>query len=185
MIGGGRLRRLAGLAPSWTRLAWWGLVSPALEAGPARVHQALVLDGSRLLLAVRADLCGWELPGGAARPGESGAEAACREVAEETGLAVEALRVVGVYRRTGFRPHTATVHLCRPLAGSLRPSRETPRVAWFPVDALPDTLFPWYRTPVADALAARPEPVSRCERLGLAAVWAGMRIDLRMRLGGP
>jgi hypothetical protein len=73
------------------------------------------------------------------------------------------------------------VYLCRAVGGVPTPSPETPRVAWHPLDALPETLFPWYRGPVEDALAGRPEPVERSEHQGVAAVLAGMRIDLRMR----
>ena len=67
-------------------------------------------------------------------------------------------------------------------AGELRPSRETPRVQWFPVDALPGTLLPWYREPLEDALAERDELVRRRERQGIGTVLAGAWIDLRMRL---
>ncbi|MBW1844622.1 MAG: hypothetical protein JRJ05_09800, partial [Deltaproteobacteria bacterium] len=43
-------------------------------------------------------------------------------------------------------------------------------------------LFPWFLEPLADALAESPEPVERCNYQGVAAVWAGFKIDLRMRL---
>jgi hypothetical protein len=54
-------------------------------------------------------------------------------------------------------------------------------VAWFDVERLPATLFPWYRVPLADASAERPGPVRRREHQGLRSVLAGMAIDLRMR----
>ena len=54
----------------------------------------------------------------------------------------------------------------------------------FPLDALPDTLFPWYRGPIEEALADAPEPVERRERWGVAAVAAGLVIDLRSRWRG-
>ena len=53
---------------------------------------------------------------------------------------------------------------------------------WFEVSALPGTLFPWYRAPLEDALQGESEPALRHEHQGIAAVWAGLRIDLRMRL---
>jgi len=77
------------------------------------------------------------------------------------------------------------VHRCRVLGGSLRPSAETPSVAWFPPTALPPTLFPWYRGPLADALASRREPVRLSERQGWRHVLAGFVIDLRTRWQGP
>lgn len=178
----GRLRRLARLIPIYARLAWWGLVAPrTAERRALVVHQAVVRSGRSVLLTVRSDLRGWELPGGNAEPGERDEEALRREVREETGLEVEVECLAGEYVRTGFRPHTARVYRCRPVGGALRPSRETPRVAWFDSERLPATLFPWYRTPLADALGDRVGPVLRHERQGLAAVLAGMAIDLRMR----
>ena len=96
-------------------------------------------------------------------------------------LAVEILRRVGDYRRSGFRPHLARVFACRVAGGAERPSPETPRLRWFDVRSLPGTLFPWYRLPLADALAGQ-EGVARREHQGAREVLAGLRIDLHMRI---
>jgi 8-oxo-dGTP pyrophosphatase MutT (NUDIX family) len=180
----GLARRLAGILPNYAKIAWFGLVSPRLE-GPLTVHQGVILgerDPLAVLLTVRHDLRGWELPGGHASGDESGEAAVCREILEETGVEVRVARVVGEYVRTGFRPHTARVYLCHPIGGQERPSGETPVVRWFPVDAVPDTLLPWYRGPLADALAGGDAPVRRDEHWGLRDILAGIQIDLRMRL---
>jgi hypothetical protein len=66
----------------------------------------------------------------------------------------------------------------------LRPSDDTPAVAWFPADALPDTLFPWFRAPLLDALGPGPRPFEREEWLGLAAIVSGLAIDLATRWRG-
>ncbi|MDJ0868384.1 MAG: NUDIX domain-containing protein [Myxococcota bacterium] len=144
--------------------------------------QGVILSERGVLLSVRSDLRGWELPGGNPEPGESEPNALRREIREETGLEVEVERHVGDYVRSGFHAHTARVFRCRPTGGTLRPSREAPVLRWFPPDAPPGTLFPWYRAPLRDALAAYGEPVVRRDEQGLAAIWAGMTIDLRMRL---
>ncbi len=179
----GLVGRLAGILPVYAKTAWWGLVQPrTTELEPLVVHQGAVLSERGVLLSVRSDLRGWELPGGNAEPGESGEQALRRELLEETGVEVEVERLTGVDHRSGFRPHTARVYRCRAVSGTPRPSPETPLVQWFPVEAVPDTLFPWYRGPLADAVAALPEVVVRQERWGPAAIAAGMWIDLRMRL---
>jgi 8-oxo-dGTP pyrophosphatase MutT (NUDIX family) len=179
-----RLRSLAAAPLVWARIAWFGLVAPRVsERGTLVVHQGVVLSERGVLLTLRGDLRGWELPGGSALPGEPDEAAVRREILEESGLEVAVEARVGDYVRTGFRPHVARVWRCRAVGGGLRPSAETPCVAWFDAGAPPETLLPWYREPLADALARRPEPVERHERLGAAAVLAGLRIDLRMRLG--
>jgi 8-oxo-dGTP pyrophosphatase MutT (NUDIX family) len=145
------------------------------------VVQGVVLSELGVLLTVRVDLRGWELPGGEPEPGESREEALVREVREETGIEVEVERVTGEYHRSGFLPHVAYVYRCRPVGGSLAPSFETPEVRWWDPDALPDTFFPWYRQPLRDGLSPGELPVVRHERQGLSAILAGMCIDLRMR----
>ena len=168
------------------RTAWWGLMSPCLsEREPLVIVQGVVLERGdevpRVLLSVRADIQGWELPGGNIEVGESTEEALRRELREETGLQVEIIRRVGDYTTTGFRPHRARVYLCRKTGGQLRTSRETPQVEWCRVDRLPGTLFPWYREPLADALAERDGPVERTRFQGISTIAQAISIDLRMR----
>jgi 8-oxo-dGTP pyrophosphatase MutT (NUDIX family) len=173
------------LLPAWGPLAWWGIFSGRRGAAEHVVHQAAILGEQGVLLTLRPDLYGWELPGGAPLPGESGEDAVRREVREETGLDVVVERVVGDYRRTGFGAHRARVYRCRVAGGTPRVSDETPAVAWFDPTALPRALFPWYRGPLADALADLPDPVEVHERQGLRSIASGMGIDLVMRWRGP
>ncbi len=182
---GGRGRRWRALLPDYARTAWWGIAGHRLAGpDPHRVVQGVVLSDAGVLLTVRVDLRGWELPGGAPDPGESEEAALVREVREETGVEVAVERFTGEYRRSGFLPHVARVYRCRAVGGAARPSEETPRVAYFDPAAPPDTLFPWYHQPLFDALRPAGEPVVRHERQGLGAIWAGLRIDLRMRWSG-
>jgi ADP-ribose pyrophosphatase YjhB (NUDIX family) len=180
----GLVRRLAGILPNYAKIAWFGLVAPRID-GPITVHQGVILSEGeplRVLLTVRHDLQGWELPGGHGAPGEPDEQVIVREIREETGLDVRVERVVGEWVRKGFRPHTARIYRCRVVGGRERPSGETPVVRWFSVDDLPDTLLPWYRGPLEAALADTDEPVHREEVWGLRDIVTGMVIDLRMRL---
>ena len=160
-----RLGLLLQALASYARIAWWGLVAPhTTEKRPLVVLQAVLLSPEgRVLLGVRSDLLGWELPGGTLEPGEGPEEALRREIREETGLEIEVERHVGDYVRRGFRPHTARVYRCSPRGGTLHPGAggEVLELPWFEPGAL---------------------PVQRDEHQGLRAVLAGMHIDLRMRM---
>jgi 8-oxo-dGTP pyrophosphatase MutT (NUDIX family) len=167
----------------WLGIASWGAYGRVHDARP--LVQAVLQGEAGVLLTLRRELRGWELPGGRAEPGEDERVALVREIREETGLAVEPGELVGEYRRSGFAAHRARVYRCRVVGGALRPSPDTPAVAWFDPAALPGTLFPWFRTPLLDALGPGPFPLEREERLGPAAIAAGLRIDLRTRLHDP
>jgi 8-oxo-dGTP diphosphatase len=175
---------LAAAARSYAKLAWWGLA--LAEREPLVVVQGVVLDRQRgVLLAVRRDLRGWELPGGRREPGETDERALVRELREELGIDANVVRFVGAWIRTGYRPHTARVYVCRTddEPGQRGPlGDETLQAAWHDPDHPPDTLFPWYREALARALHPEAEPALRHERSGFAAILAGARIDLQMRL---
>jgi 8-oxo-dGTP diphosphatase len=176
---------LLGALATYTKIAWWGLVAPRVsEKRPLVVMQAVILSHDGILLSLRSDLQGWELPGGTLEEGEGFEEGLLREVREETGLEVEVERHVGDYVRTGFRPHTARVYLCHPIGGELQLSWESLELRHFDPARLPETLFPWYLAPIEDALGVDAGPVVSTESQGLREIWAGIRIDLRMRLGG-
>ena len=198
----GRIGRLWGGFVDYARTAWWGLVAPRVtESRPLVISQAVILRPARgsarsqggaagpaapleVLLSLRSDLFGWELPGGTPEAEEAAEQTLLREVREETGIEVAIDRHVGDWTRTGFRPHTARVYRCRAIGGELAPSSETPRVGWFAVDALPTGFFPWYAEPLAGALPEAGAPIVATESQGFRTIWQAMKIDLVMRWRG-
>jgi ADP-ribose pyrophosphatase YjhB (NUDIX family) len=73
-----------------------------LETGPATPKvdlRAAVFDGDKILLVKEPDDGGWSLPGGWADVGETASEAAVREVREESGYRVRAVRLISAYDR--------------------------------------------------------------------------------------
>jgi len=74
----------------------------------------------------------WALPGGFVEVGETVEEAADREAAEETGLAVEVARLVGVYSDPERDPrgHNVSVaFIARVLSGELSAGTDASEVA--------------------------------------------------------
>ena len=74
-----------------------------VETGPATpkvdVRAAVFRNDSGILLVKEPDDGGWSLPGGWADVGESASEGAVREVREESGYRVRAVRLISAYDR--------------------------------------------------------------------------------------
>ena len=102
-------------------------------------------DDGRLLLIQRSDNGLWAMPGGGLEVGETVAQAAAREVLEETGIAVEINGVVGIYSDPKHviayddgevRQQFAICLSARPTGGAPETSPETVQVRWVEPDDL-------------------------------------------------
>ena len=125
------------------------MVQPGYATPKVDVRGAVLRDGKILLVQERADER-WCLPGGWADVGDLPSQMVVREVWEESGFEVEALKVVGVYdaNRSGvpleFYHAYKIVFMCEILGGQARPSNETLAVDFFGFDDLPP--LSWERT---------------------------------------
>jgi 8-oxo-dGTP diphosphatase len=130
----------------------------------------VVMQQGRVLLQLRADSRIWCLPGGAIEPGESVAQAAVREVREETGLEVVLEGLVGVYSKPRWRRGGGheIVFRARPVGGDLARADpgETAEARYFAPGELPERLWWTHRRILADALAGAAGAV-----VTLDAVW--------------
>lgn len=114
-------------------------VKDALSAGG--VVYRVTKSGVQVALVMREDPEIWALPKGGLMPDETLAEAAAREVKEETGLEVELVGDLGpidywfTSRAEGVRYHKIVHHyLFRAIGGSLADhDHEYDRVEWMPV----------------------------------------------------
>lgn len=121
-------------------------------------------DEKRVLLQKRSDVNLWGIPSGHVEPGETVAEAAIREIKEETNLNIRILKMVGVYSEPSSQifkyPNGKTVHfiticfLAEVLGGELRcNSSESLDVSFFPITDLPSDLLEMHPKWLEDALA--------------------------------
>jgi len=109
-------------------------------AASQAVAVALIVHDGRVLLVRRQADDGappWVLPGGKVEPGESAVGAAVREVLEETGLSVEALRVLGERIHPATGKHLVYV-TCDVVAGTahVADAGELDAVEWVPAGGL-------------------------------------------------
>ena len=127
---------------------------------------ALVFDAeARVLLVEHGDTGAWVAPGGGIEPGETPADAAVRELEEETGLRARPVRVLGVfggddfvvrYRNGDEVEYVMTVFEMSVAGGALHPDgEEVLATGWFGADALPDDLAPWARVVLPTVMADR------------------------------
>ena len=104
------------------------------------VNVGVIDDAGAVLLIHRTDNDNWALPGGAMDIGETIAQAAVRETCEETGIACEIVRLVGVYTNPRHvmlytsdgevRQECSLVFAARPTGGKLATSSESREVRW-------------------------------------------------------
>lgn len=122
----------------------------AQETGPGTpkldVRGVVFKDDALLLVREVSDGNRWTLPGGWADVNESPAETTAREVWEESGYRVKAVKLLALLDKT-HHDHPPDIFyiykaffLCELLGGAPQTSLETSEVAFFREDELPDDL---------------------------------------------
>jgi ADP-ribose pyrophosphatase YjhB (NUDIX family) len=106
--------------------------------------RAAVFQSDRLLLVRELEDGGWTLPGGWAEIGQSAAESVEREVREESGYIVKAVKLLACWDRNKH-PHPSIpfhayklVFRCELIGGAPTPSSETTEVGFFGIDQIPE-----------------------------------------------
>jgi ADP-ribose pyrophosphatase YjhB (NUDIX family) len=113
-----------------------GYATPKID-----VRGAVIRDGKILLVQELADNK-WAMPGGWADIGDAPSAMVAREVLEESGLVVRAVKVAAVYDANRAEPmeffHAyKIIFVCEILGGEPRTSHETLAVDFFDLDHLP------------------------------------------------
>ncbi|MBZ5591439.1 MAG: NUDIX hydrolase [Acidobacteriia bacterium] len=135
MIAGPEPERVALAAELFA--AGLGYATPRVD-----VRAAVFAENRLLLVREREDGC-WTLPGGWAEVGQSAAESVEREVREESGYIVKAVKLLACWDRNKH-PHPPIpfhayklVFRCQLLSGVASASTETTEVAFFAEDQIP------------------------------------------------
>jgi 8-oxo-dGTP pyrophosphatase MutT (NUDIX family) len=133
------------------------------------VNAVVLNDDGAILLIRRTDNDNWSLPGGAIDIGESLAEAAVREVREETGIVCELSGLVGLYTNPRHvieytsngevRQEFSIVFTAPPTGGTPTPSSESAEVVWVaPDDVDRYGMHPSMRQRIEHCLEHRGQP---------------------------
>jgi 8-oxo-dGTP pyrophosphatase MutT (NUDIX family) len=117
-------------------------------------------DQGRALLIRRRDTLHWEAPGGVLELDEDIEAGLCREVHEETGLAVRPVALTGVYKNM-VRGIIALVFRCEILGGQLALNDEVSGFQWATPAEVKEMADEAFAVRVLDALSDQPQPVIR------------------------
>ncbi|EOD9426616.1 NUDIX domain-containing protein [Vibrio harveyi] len=114
---------------------------------------AVILNQNNQLLLQKKSDGSWSLPAGMIEPGESPSQAVIREVREETGLAIEVDRVLGVFGGEGFGftypngdqvEYTVIMFKCQQTGQFAEHlDEETIELAWFSRSDMPTLALPY------------------------------------------
>jgi ADP-ribose pyrophosphatase YjhB (NUDIX family) len=115
------------------------------------VAGAIVDDMGRVLVIQRRDNGRWEVPGGVLELGEFIIDGLKREVLEETGLAIEPIRLTGV-NKNETRAVVALVFRARIIGGTPTTTEEAARIEWWTEDMIVGRMAEAFAIRALDAL---------------------------------
>ena len=133
---------------------------------PAHLISAsgLIYKDEKILL-LRSKHRGWEFPGGFIEQGESILDGVKREILEETGIAADPVRLIGIYQNISMKegygplegiflpPVVIFSFLCRFVSGEAVLKEECLEIGWFsPEEAIEKVQNPTYRKRLLDML---------------------------------
>ncbi|HUU55572.1 MAG TPA: NUDIX domain-containing protein, partial [Armatimonadota bacterium] len=100
----------------------------------------------------------WDIPGGFLESDEHPADAAKREMLEETGLLVEPVEVLDFWVDAYGDEEFMALNICyvaRVVGGEAKAGSDAIRIEWFPLDALPRDIACNWERPALEKLRDR------------------------------
>lgn len=116
-------------------------------------------NNQKVLLIKRKDVPVWVLPGGGIEEGESLAQAAARELQEETGYVVKIIRKVGEFHPKNKLTKLTHLYECAIISGEATENEEVSQINFFPVSKLPKLIPPPYPEWISYALLNEKKPL--------------------------
>ena len=118
-----------------------------------------MMKGNEVLLVRQSYMPGWFMPGGGAKRGETLEAAARREALEEVGATLGDLRLMGAYTNFGeWKTDHNIVFIVDSFELSGRSDREVAEMRFFPIDPLPEDLWPGHRRRLEELRAGTQSP---------------------------
>lgn len=99
-----------------------------------KVRATVICEQDRHILLVRKLRCRWALPGGKVEPGETRADAAIRELQEETGLYADEMLYLMELETGDTRQHVYEASVVN--LHEVRAQNEIVDFIWFPLDTV-------------------------------------------------
>ena len=132
------LLRFWGKFPMWVHMLAARLLRPRFQMAVA----ALVFDDQKRILLFKHTYrkFAWGIPVGGLEYGEQPERAVAREFFEESGIVIQAERLL-LADSSSWHPHVTLIYLCKIISGKFRESYEVSDMKYFDVNDLPAMLF--------------------------------------------
>lgn len=119
--------------------------------------RAMMIQDGKVWLVRQTYMPGWFIPGGGVKRGETLDHAARREAFEETGAELGELKLLGAYTNfTEWKTDHNIVFVCHEFKFTGKPDAEIAELRAFPLNELPDSLYPGHKRRLREYLAGTP-----------------------------
>jgi ADP-ribose pyrophosphatase YjhB (NUDIX family) len=121
--------------------------------------RVMMIQSGKVWLVRQTYMRGWFMPGGGLKRGETLEEATRREAREETGAELGQLTLMGAYSNfTEWKTDHNIVFICTEFQIKTKPDGEIAELRAFPLNKLPDDLWPGHRRRVLEYQAGIKNP---------------------------